>query len=66
MWSALSWAIAQAGAGELVRFQAEQRLWQPPQGVLVGEERWQVAGLELDGRLRLQRGAARTWLSRSF
>ncbi|WP_228008852.1 hypothetical protein [Cyanobium sp. LEGE 06113] len=58
--------MAQAGEAELVRDQAEQRLWQPPEGVLVGEEPWQVAGLELDGRLRLQRGAALTWLSRSF
>ncbi|QNI71352.1 biotin--[acetyl-CoA-carboxylase] ligase [Cyanobium sp. NS01] len=66
VWSALRWAMAQAGEAELVRDQAEQRLWQPPEGVLVGEEPWQVAGLELDGRLRLQRGVALTWLSRSF
>lgn len=66
VWRALGWAMAQAGAPEMVRSQAEQRLWRPPEGVLVAQKPWQVDGLELDGRLRLRRGSAITWLSRSF
>jgi BirA family biotin operon repressor/biotin-[acetyl-CoA-carboxylase] ligase len=64
LWSALAWAQQHAADPELVRRLAEERLWRPPQGLWVEDQRWQVAGLEADGRLRLEHGADRTLLSR--
>ena len=61
----LEWAAAAAGEPELVRRQAEQRLWRPD-GVDHAGQRWSVAGLELDGGLRLRSGSAVTVLQRRF
>ncbi|MFZ9952525.1 MAG: biotin--[acetyl-CoA-carboxylase] ligase [Vulcanococcus sp.] len=61
---ALEWAVAASGQAELVRRQAEQRLWRAPlrhQGEL-----WEVAGLARDGGLRLQRGGELVELRRDF
>lgn len=66
VWAALDWAQGHAGDPGLVLQEAEARLWRPPQGLWINDRPWQVAGLEPDGRLRLERGAERTWLSRSF
>ncbi|SBO43024.1 biotin--[acetyl-CoA-carboxylase] ligase [Cyanobium sp. NIES-981] len=66
VWAALDWARQQAGAPELVLGQAEARLWRPPDGLRLGHEVWKVAGLERDGRLRLERGTAQTWLPSRF
>ncbi|EDY39823.1 biotin-(acetyl-CoA-carboxylase) ligase [Cyanobium sp. PCC 7001] len=66
VWAALGWAQEHAAEPGLVLQQAEDRLWRPPQGLWIKDQPWQVAGLEPDGRLRLESGAKRTWLSRSF
>ena len=60
----LEWAVAASGQAELVRRQAEKRLWREPhphQG-----QSWEVAGLALDGGLRLRRGAQVVELRRDF
>ncbi|MFM2081202.1 MAG: hypothetical protein RLZZ219_1884 [Cyanobacteriota bacterium] len=61
----LEWAVAASGRGELVRRQAERRLWREASlrhaGLL-----WQVEGLELDGGLRLRRGGELVVLRRDF
>lgn len=62
---ALEWTVAAAGQPELVRRQAEQRLWQPS-GIEHQGELWSVAGLTLDGALRLRRGEALATLQRHF
>jgi BirA family biotin operon repressor/biotin-[acetyl-CoA-carboxylase] ligase len=61
----LEWAAAASTQAELVRRQAEQRLW-CPDWFEHAEERWQVAGLAVDGALRLRRGADQLCLSRRF
>ena len=61
----LEWAAASAGQAELVRRQAEQRLWRPEWLEHHGE-RWSVAGLAADGGLRLRRGTAEAVLQRCF
>ena len=61
----LEWAAAAAGQPELVRRQAEQRLWRPAWLEHEGE-RWSVAGLAADGSLRLRRGTAVALLQRRF
>jgi BirA family biotin operon repressor/biotin-[acetyl-CoA-carboxylase] ligase len=61
----VEWAAAAAGQSELVRRQAEQRLWRPAWLEHDGE-RWSVAGLEADGGLRLRRGSALAVLQRRF
>jgi BirA family transcriptional regulator, biotin operon repressor / biotin---[acetyl-CoA-carboxylase] ligase len=61
----LEWAAAAAGQAELVRRQAEQRLWRPAWLEHEGE-RWSVAGLAADGGLRLRRGPAVAVLQRRF
>ena len=62
---ALDWAVAASAQPELVRRQAEARLWcdqpQPHQGQL-----WQVAGLTVDGALRLRREGQLVELRRDF
>jgi BirA family biotin operon repressor/biotin-[acetyl-CoA-carboxylase] ligase len=62
---ALEWAAAAAAQPELVRRQAEQRLWRPEWLIHEGE-RWSVSGLAADGGLRLCRGTAVTVLQRRF
>jgi BirA family biotin operon repressor/biotin-[acetyl-CoA-carboxylase] ligase len=64
--AALDWAQAMAPEPELVRQQAEARLHRPAEGLLHGGQIWQVAGLEPDGGLRLQRPGATVILQRSF
>ena len=64
--AALGWAQAMAHEPELVRLQAEARLYRPAEGLLHGGQIWQVAGLEADGGLRLQRPGASVILQRSF
>lgn len=62
---ALEWAVAASGQAELVRRQAEQRLWLQGPLVLAGQA-WDVDGLDVDGGLRLRRGDQRLVLRRSF
>ena len=64
--AALDWAQAMAHEPELVRQEAEARLLRPAEGLLHGGQIWQVAGLEPDGGLRLQRPGATFILQRSF
>lgn len=64
--AALDWAQAMAHQGELVRLEAEARLLRPAEGLLHADQIWQVAGLEPDGGLRLQRPGATVILQRSF
>ena len=64
--AALGWAQAMALEPELVRLEAEARLHRPAEGLLHGDQIWQVAGLEPDGGLRLQRPGATFVLQRSF
>ena len=64
--AALGWAQAMAHQPELVRLEAEARLHRPAEGLLHGGQIWQVAGLALDGGLRLQRPGASITLQRSF
>jgi BirA family biotin operon repressor/biotin-[acetyl-CoA-carboxylase] ligase len=61
----VEWAAAAAGQPELVRRQAEQRLWRPGCVEHAGRH-WSVAGLEVDGGLRLCSGSAVTVLQRRF
>jgi BirA family biotin operon repressor/biotin-[acetyl-CoA-carboxylase] ligase len=62
---ALEWTAAAAAHPELVRRQAEQRLWRPEAFIHNGEC-WSVSGLAADGGLRLCRGKAVTVLQRRF
>jgi len=64
--AALDWAQAMAHQPELVRREAEARLYRPAEGLLHGGQIWQVVGLESDGGLRLQRPGATFTLQRSF
>ena len=61
---ALEWAVAASSQAELVRRQAEQRLWRAAH-VHQGES-WEVAGLAVDGGLRLRRGSELVELRRDF
>ncbi len=63
---ALEWAVAAAGEPELVRRQAQQRLWLPPEPVRHRGELWQVLGLNADGSLVLGLGERRDALHRPF
>ena len=60
----LEWAVAASSQAELVRRQAEQRLWRAP--LLHQGQTWQVAGLAIDGALRLQRLGQLVELRRDF
>lgn len=62
---ALEWAVAAADQPELVRRQAERRLWMPD-GVEHLGRRWDVEGLAADGGLRLACGGERVTLQRHF
>lgn len=64
--AALEWAVASAPAAAHVRDQAQARLWRPAAGVAHAGRRWDVDGLELDGRLRLRSGPLLTRLQRSI
>ena len=62
---ALEWAAAAAEQPELVRRQAQQRLWNP--GPLDHDgQRWNITGLSLDGGLQLENASGSTVLRRRF
>jgi len=61
----LEWASAASHQPELVRRQAEQRLWRPEWLEHEGQ-RWNVDGLSVEGGLRLRRGTAVAVLQRRF
>lgn len=50
---AIERCLVLADQPEQVRREAEQRLWRPPGGIERHDVRWQIAGLERDGGLRL-------------
>lgn len=60
----LEWAVSAADQGELVRRQAERRLWRAPHWH--GGQAWEVAGLGVDGSLRLRRADRLVELRRHF
>jgi BirA family biotin operon repressor/biotin-[acetyl-CoA-carboxylase] ligase len=62
---ALEWAVAAADQPELVRRQAERRLWMPD-GLEHQGRRWSVEGLAADGGLRLACGGEQVTLQRHF
>lgn len=62
---ALEWAVAASGQAELVRRQAEQRLWRVGSHWHQGRA-WQVDGLALDGALRLRCEETLVELRRDF
>jgi BirA family biotin operon repressor/biotin-[acetyl-CoA-carboxylase] ligase len=62
---ALDWAVAASGQAELVRRQAEQRLWRVGSHWHEGRA-WQVDGLALDGALRLRCDERLVELRRDF
>ena len=62
---ALEWAVAASGQAELVRRQAEQRLWRVGSHWHEGRA-WQVDGLALDGALRLRCDERLVELRRDF
>ena len=62
---ALEWAVAASGQTELVRRQAEQRLWRVGSHWHEGRG-WQVDGLALDGALRLRCDERLVELRRDF
>ena len=64
--AALDWAQAMAHEPALVWQEAEARLYRPAEGLLHQGQIWQVAGLEPDGGLHLQRPGATVILQRSF
>ena len=53
VFAALDWAMARASEGELVRQEAEARLWLPNPRVRLEDTSWQVRGLTLQGGLDL-------------
>lgn len=61
----LDWAVAASGQPELVRRQAEARLWRDQPQRHEGQL-WQVAGLTQDGALRLRRDEQLVELRRDF
>lgn len=62
---ALEWAVSASDQAELVRRQAEQRLWRSGSHWHEGRS-WQVAGLGSDGSLRLRDGERVLELRRHF
>lgn len=62
---ALEWAVRASDQAELVRRQAEHRLWHPPVH-WHDDLAWQVEGLALDGSLRLRRGEQLVEVRRHF
>ena len=62
---ALEWAVAASGQAELVRRQAEQRLWRVGSHWHEGRA-WQVDGLAFDGALRLRCDERLVELRRDF
>lgn len=57
--AALEWAMSNSGEPELVRREAEARLWLPSQQVQMDGEAWQIQGLTRQGGLALLSGDGR-------
>jgi BirA family biotin operon repressor/biotin-[acetyl-CoA-carboxylase] ligase len=67
VWRSLDWAMAHAGEPELIRREAQARLWLPDQPLWVNGEPWAVEGLTLEGGLALAReDGRRTVLHRTW
>ena len=63
---ALDWACAMAAEAELVRAEAQQRLWLPAPAIAHAGELWQAEGLGLDGSLVIGRAGESRALHRLF
>jgi BirA family biotin operon repressor/biotin-[acetyl-CoA-carboxylase] ligase len=63
---ALDWACAMADQAELVRNEAQRRLWLPAAPIALDGELWQAEGLGLDGSLVIGRGGVQRALHRHF
>lgn len=64
--AALDWAIDHAQQPELVRSEAERRLWLPPEPLWLDGEAWRPLGLAADGGLWIGSAGRRRLLQRSF
>jgi hypothetical protein len=63
---ALDWACARANQAELVRCEAQARLWLPATPIAHEGELWQAQGLGLDGSLVIGRAGEQRSLHRHF
>jgi BirA family biotin operon repressor/biotin-[acetyl-CoA-carboxylase] ligase len=63
---ALDWACARANQAELVRCEAQARLWLPATPITHEGELWQAQGLGLDGSLVIGRAGEQRNLHRYF
>ena len=63
---ALDWACSNANQAELVRAEAQARLWLPAEPIAHDGELWQAQGLDLDGSLVIGRAGERRSLHRHF
>ncbi len=63
---ALDWACARANQAELVRSEAQARLWLPAPAITPHGEFWQAQGLGLDGSLVIGRAGQQSSLHRPF
>ena len=63
---ALDWACARANQAELVRSEAQARLWLPAPTIAHEGELWQAQGLGLDGSLLIGRDGKQSSLHRRF
>ena len=63
---ALDWACARANQAELVRCEAQARLWLPAAPISHEGELWQAQGLGLDGSLVIGRAGEQRSLHRHF
>jgi BirA family biotin operon repressor/biotin-[acetyl-CoA-carboxylase] ligase len=63
---ALDWACARANQAELVRSEAQARLWLPAPAITHQGELWQAQGLGLDGSLVIGRAGQQSSLHRHF
>ena len=63
---ALDWACARANQAELVRSEAQARLWLPAPTIAHEGELWQALGLGLDGSLLIGRDGKQSSLHRRF
>ena len=66
MLRALDWACARANQAELVRAEAQARLWLPAPPIAHDGELWQAQGLNLDGSLVIGRAGEQRSLHRHF
>ena len=71
VFAAMEWAMACAAEGELVRREAERRLWVPAERLRLEDTLWRIQGLTLQGGLALvaadgrQRVLHRSWPERT-